>query len=182
MPSIIIAIDLTPSERLAWDDGLPHFPIRELHTIIKEDLQADVKEILCTLPKKVPENDSPEAVTENDQRFEGKRWALEMNGARVIVCPAKRSEHTKSGFKQSDDQRLTIKTLTLCMKLKPDYLFLFAGDGDYAPLLEELRNEGIKCILFFQQDMVAKDVRRVAWDVRDIHPLLQRASALMPQH
>ncbi len=179
MPSIIVAIDLTPSERLAWDAGLPHFPIREIHTILKDELAADVKEILVTLPKKVPENDSPEAVAENEGRFEGKRWALEMNGARVIVCPAKRSEHTKSGYKQSDDQRLTIKTLTLCMKLKPDYLFLFAGDGDYAPLLEELRNEGIKCILFFQQDMVAKDVRRVAWDVRDIRPLLDRAAEIM---
>ena len=45
----------------------------------------------------------------------------EMCGAKVIEYPAGRSRSDPSGFRQSDDQSLMIKTLILAMKLRPDF-------------------------------------------------------------
>ena len=56
--------------------------------------------------------------------------------------PAKRLKD--GGFKQSDDQRLVIATLSLALRLRPDFVVLAAGDGDFAPMVWELRNEGIR--------------------------------------
>lgn len=167
----IIAIDLLPAERCAKNCGFPHFPLKPFVELCKQG-DVDILEVLCTLQKRVPENDSPEAVAEVNKQFENKRYALEMLGARIIECPAKRSQNSPSGYKQSDDQRLMITTLTLAMKLRPDFVTLVAADGDYAPMVEALRMEGIRTEVVAHPDMLASDLKRVAVNVADLDEIL----------
>ena len=167
----LIAIDLIPAERCAKNCGFPNFPLEPFVEVCRQG-DVDVIEVLCTLQKRVPENDTPEAVAEVNRQFESKRYALEMRGARIIECPAKRSPNSTSGYKQSDDQRLMITTLTLAMKLRPDFLMLVAADGDYAPMVEELRKEGIRTEVVASPSMLASDLKRVAVNVADLDEIL----------
>lgn len=168
----IIAIDLLPTELRAKQLGLPHLPMRPFIQLCEGE-GVDILEVLCTVQRRVPENDSPEAVAQASTHFENKRYALEMEGARVIECPAKRSPNSLSGFKQSDDQRLMVKTLTLAMKLRPDFVTLVAADGDYAPMVEALRDEGIRTEIVASLTMLASDLKRQAFNVVDLDELLQ---------
>jgi len=169
----IIAIDLVPTEWVARDRyAMPHFPLREFIDHFASN-GVDVLETLVTLQRRVPEDDSSEAVAHAASQFENKRYALEMSGARIIECPSKRSQISPSGFKQSDDQRLIVRTLTLCMKLKPDFLTLVGADGDYAPMVEALRDEGIRTEVVACSDMLASDLKRCAVKIIDLDPILQ---------
>lgn len=170
----IVSIDLLASEYCATKDwGFPYFPLRQFVQYFRPD-GVDIIEVLCTVQRRVPENDSPEAIAQVDMQFKNKRFALEMEGARVIECPAKRSLSSQTGFKQSDDQRLMIKTLTLAMKLRPDFVTLVAADGDYAPMVEALRDEGIRTEVVASPKMLASDLRRHAFAVVDMDEILQK--------
>lgn len=170
----IVSIDLLASEYCATKDwGFPYFPLRQFVQYFRPD-GVDIIEVLCTVQRRVPENDSPEAIAQVDMQFKNKRFALEMEGARVIECPAKRSLSSQTGFKQSDDQRLMIKTLTLAMKLRPDFVTLVAADGDYAPMVEALRDEGIRTEVVASPKMLASDLRRHAFSVVDMDDVLQK--------
>lgn len=170
----IVSIDLLASEYCATKDwGFPYFPLRQFVQYFRPD-GVDIIEVLCTVQRRVPENDSPEAIAQVDMQFKNKRFALEMEGARVIECPAKRSLSSQTGFKQSDDQRLMIKTLTLAMKLRPDFVTLVAADGDYAPMVEALRDEGIRTEVVASPKMLASDLRRHAFSVVDMDEVLQK--------
>lgn len=173
----IMAIDLAPAERRAVEKGATFFPLREFINYWIDEDGADIIETLVTLTRRVPEDDSPESIAQVNQQFERKRYALEMSGGRVIECPAKRSANTQSGFKQSDDQRLIIRTLSLAMKLKPDFLTLVAADGDYAPMVEALRDEGIRTEVVASSSMLASDLKRVAYSVVDLDDILDRIRA-----
>jgi uncharacterized LabA/DUF88 family protein len=162
----MIAIDLIPNEGRAQAYGFHYFPLEEFVNYYKEE--CDVLETLVTLQRRVPENDSPEAIAEVSQNFERKRYALEMKGAKVIECPSKRSRNSPSGYKQSDDQKLVVKTLTMALKLRPDYVVLVASDGDYAPMVEALREEGIRTEVVAFSDMLASDLRRQAFAITDL--------------
>ena len=168
----LLAIDLIPAERRAKEQGSPYFPMKKFIQLCGGD-GVDIIETLCTLPRRVPEDDSAESVAQAAQQYENKRYALEMCGAKVIECPAKRSQSSPSGFKNSDDQRLMIKTLTLAMKLRPDFVTLVAADGDFAPMVEALRDEGIRTEVIAAPDMLASDLRRHAVNVADLDDLLQ---------
>lgn len=170
----LIAVDLIPTERRAVERwGFRYFPLREFIDLCAND-DVDVIETLVTLQKRVPEDDTAESIAQVSQQFENKRYALEMSGGKVIECPAKRSANSQSGFKQSDDQRLMIKTLTLAMKLKPDILTLVAADSDYAPMVEALRDEGIRTEVIAAPEMLANDLRRHAVRVIDINIYLEK--------
>jgi len=119
--------------------------------------------------QRVPEDDSPEAVATAIHQLEQKRFALEMAGARVLVCPAKRSSN---GYKQSDDQRLMIATLSTCLRLRPDFLTFVGADGDYAPMLWELREAGVRSEVVANANALASDLRRVAYGVIDLAAVL----------
>ncbi len=168
----LVAVDLVPSELCAKRKGFAFFPLREFLEWCRGD-NVDVIEALVTLQRRVPDNDSPAALAQTAQQFENKRYALEMSGARIIESPSKRSHNSPSGFKQSDDQRLMIKTLTLAMKLRPDFLVLVAADGDYAPMIEALRDEGIRTEVAASAEMLAGDLRRHAVRVLDLEAILE---------
>ncbi|WP_077072942.1 NYN domain-containing protein [Mailhella massiliensis] len=168
----LIAVDLLPMERRAKELGFPHIPLREIREVCEAD-SVDVIEMLVTLPERQPEDDSPEALAKVRTQYINKRNALQSSGARVIECPSKRSQNSPSGFKQSDDQRLMLTTLMLAMKLRPDFVLLFAADGDFAPMVEILRGEGIRTEVVASPTMLASELIRQAVNTVDYDEMLQ---------
>ena len=165
----VLAIDAQYAERVAHDLDLPYFPVRGLRELMSRDGGVDVIETLYPVIQRVPEDDSPEAVATAIHQLEQKRFALEMAGARVLVCPVKRSSN---GYKQSDDQRLMIATLSTCLRLRPDFLTFVGADGDYAPMLWELREAGVRSEVVANANALASDLRRVAYGVIDLAAVL----------
>jgi len=169
----LIAIDLLPMERRAREvHNFDHLPIPELCAICGSG-DVDIIETLVTLPERLPLNDSPEEVARVHQNYINKKYALQKNGARVIECPTKRSQSTGTGFKQSDDQHLMLRTLILAMKLRPDFVILFAADGDFAPMVAMLREEGIRTEVVAPLDMLASDLQRHAVNVVDFDQMMR---------
>ncbi|MBE0435165.1 MAG: NYN domain-containing protein [Methylomicrobium sp.] len=132
---------------------------------------ADAIETLYTIRKRVPEDDSAEAVATVSEQIDRKRYALEMLGAKTIICPAKRMQG--GGFKQSGDQLLQIKMLSICMRLKPDFLTLVSGDDDHAPLVWELREHGIRTEVVASEDMPGSQLRRGCYAKINLDQVLQ---------
>ena len=118
----ILAVDHAYARRIAVEQGHPHFPaaVRE---VVQGDDGVDLVESLIFIAKQVPASDSPEDVAAVSEQTERLSYALEMNGWRTVICPAKRSG---DGYKQSDDARLVIESLALCLRLRPDFFVLFA--------------------------------------------------------
>lgn len=166
----IFAIDLTPCEHVARELGMPYLPIEELRALIAGN-GVDLIETLVTLVERVAE-DTPEAIAENTINFRRKRHALELSGARVISAPSKRQPD--GGFKQSDDQRLVIATLSTALRLRPDFVVLAAADGDYAPMVWELRSAGIRTEVLARPQMLASELRRAAYSIIDLDQALKQ--------
>ncbi len=169
----IVAIDSAYAERVARSLNFPHLPLRDILLAIQNDDSVDILECLVTVNKRVPEDDSAAAIANVAWQIEQKQHALEMNGARTIVCPTKRSQSSASGFKMSDDQRLMITTLSLCLRLRPDFLTFLAADGDYAPLIWELRDQGIRTEVVARKEELASDLQRAAYNFVDLGRLLE---------
>lgn len=168
----IIAIDAAYANYTSKSRGLQHFPVGSFRKVVQGDGNVDVIETLITLVRDVPDNDSAEALAEVTTQIDRTQYALEMNGCRVILCPAKRQ--VGGGFKQSDDQRLMIATLSLCLRLQPDFLVLVAADGDYAPMIWELRSAGIRTEVVANNDALASDLKRAAYGIVDIDQVFQQ--------
>lgn len=166
----LLAIDLLPCEKVAHELGLPYFPIEPLRALIAGD-GVDLIETLVTLVERVAD-DNPESIAANKVNFTRKQHALEEAGARVIRAPAKRLPD--GSFKQSDDQRLVIATLSAALRLRPDFLVLAAADGDFAPMVWELRNEGIRTEVLARPQMLASDLRRAAYSIIDLDTVLNQ--------
>ena len=168
----ILVIDGKNAEHAAHKAGLPYFPLEGLLHLMMSEGGADVIETLYTVQKRVPEDDSAEAVANVSDQIDRKRYALEMLGAKTIVCSAKRMQG--GGFKQSDDQLLQIKTLSICMRLKPDFLTLVSGDDDHAPLVWELREHGIRTEIVASEDMLGSQLRRASYAKIDLNQVFQK--------
>jgi hypothetical protein len=174
----MLSIDLVPSERRAIENGFPYFPLKEFIQFVGAEGRVDVIETYVTLQRRVPEDNSAEAIAQVEQQTQRKRYALEMSGGRVIECPSKRSLNSGTGYKQSDDQRLMIKTMVQAMKFRPDFLVLVAADGDYAPMAEALRDEGIRTEVIAASNTLASDLQRVAYLVTDLDEVLQHIKSM----
>ncbi|GAB6058586.1 NYN domain-containing protein [Desulfonatronum parangueonense] len=180
----IVSIDLLPAEMRAKEYGFEWFPIDDFVHALDERNNVDVLEILVPLVRRVPDDDSAESFMQVAQNFERKKYALQMSGATVIESPAKRTSGDVGEwyYKQSDDQRLIIATLSLCLRLNPDFLILVAADGDYAPMVEELRRQGIRTEVAAPPHMLASDLRRVAWrnhNLDDVFKKIKKLNAVM---
>lgn len=168
----ILAIDGKNAEHAARAAGLGRFPLEGFMNLMMAEGGADVIETLYTIQKRVPEDDSAEAVATVAEQIDRKCYALEMLGAKTIVCPSKRMAN--GGFKQSDDQLLQIKTLSICMRLKPDFLTLISGDDDHAPLVWELREHGIRTEVVAADDMLGSQLRRACYSRIDLNQVFQK--------
>jgi uncharacterized LabA/DUF88 family protein len=165
----ILAVDHAYARRIAVEQGHPYFPAA-LREVVQGEDGVDLLESLIFIAKPVPASDSPEDVAAVSEQTERLSYALEMHGWRTVICPAKRSG---DGFKQSDDARLVIESLALCLRLRPDFFVLFAGDGDFAPLVWALRAEGIRTEVVASAANLASDLRRAAYGVIEAEPLFQ---------
>lgn len=177
----LIAVDFIPYEYRARELGCRYFPLQEIREIFSRN--ADIIEILVTLIRKIPENPRDyRSVCELYDGFQAKSHILESCGAKVIECPTKlitpEDPSQQPFFKQSDDQRLMITSLMACMKLRPDYLVLFASDGDYTPMVEALRDEGIRTVVVASSHMLSKDLCRKAVQVIDFDMVIKEALSL----
>jgi uncharacterized LabA/DUF88 family protein len=86
------------------------------------------------------------------------------------VAPAKRKP--SGGYKQSDDNILMIATLTLALRIRPDFVTLVAADGDFTPLVWALRDEGIRTEVVANRIALASELERAAWGVIDMDIVL----------
>ena len=166
----LLAIDLTPCDIVARDLGYPHFPVKDVRELIAGD-GVDLIETLVTLVERVPD-ETPESIAANKVNFTRIQHALEEAGAHVIPAPAKRQPD--GGFKQSDDQRLVIATLSYALRLRPDFVVLAAADGDFAPMVLALREAGIRTEILARAQMLASDLRRAAFSVIDLDNVLNQ--------
>lgn len=166
----LLAIDLTPCDIVARDLGHPHFPVKEIRELIAGD-GVDLIETVVTLVERVPD-ETPESIAANKVNFTRIQHALEEAGARVIPAPAKRQPDGK--FKQSDDPRLVIATLSYALRLRPDFVVLAAADGDFAPMVLALREAGIRTEVLARAQMLASDLRRAAFSVIDLDNVLNQ--------
>jgi hypothetical protein len=175
MPKKIIAIDTQYANRVAKKLGLSYFPIKPFRELVQDGEDVDVIETMATLVEYWVDQNSPEEVATNTLNLRKIQNRLEMEGVYVIRCPSKPSPNTSSGFKHSDDQRLMITTMSRCFKLRPDFLVFVAGDADYAPMLWELRHEGIRTEVVADEESLALELKRVAYNCIDLCELLDNS-------
>lgn len=168
----LIAVDTAYADRVSRDAGLGYFPAGEFRQRLDSAQGVLLIEAVATVVEPVPRSDAAEDIAAVKQNVTRKRHALEEGGYRVIVCPAKPSAGSPSGFKHSDDQRLMLATLALAMRLRVDFVVLVAADGDYAPLVWQLRDEGIRTHVVARPDTLAADLRRAAYSVQDMSAAL----------
>ncbi len=169
----IIAIDLLPLEYYAKRFGFPYMPIKEIISLCGDNGKVDIIETLVPLVHRVPNDATDESISRVTTAFASKQYALQMSGCRVLECTSKSSPMSPTGYKQSDDQRLMLTSLMLCMKLRPDFLTLFAADGDFAPMVEMLREEGVRTEIVAPMGSLANDLKRYATNVIDFDKMLQ---------
>ncbi len=160
----LLAIDGAFLTNVARQFGLPHISPAAVRGFLGSQ-DFDVLETFTTLIREVPDSLDDRQVGEKQNLFAKRRHALEMAGATVIPCPSRRME---GGYKQSDDQRLVVKALSFCLRVRPRFLCLAAGDRDYIPLVEELRSEGVRTLLLTHRDFCSYDLERICWQVRQI--------------
>ncbi len=156
----LIAIDTNYAERIAKSLGFRYLPVAEIIQEIGRDVGVDVIECLATVVERVPEDDSPEALASVVLQHRNKAFALSQLGVRVIRAPAK--PLPDGGYKQSDDQALMIAALSTSLRLRPDFLVLFAADGDFAPMVNELRYQGIRTQLVARDAELASELKAAA--------------------
>jgi hypothetical protein len=165
----IVAVDSAHADWYSREKyAMSYFPVDKFCSLVAgDDGEVDVVETLVTAVRKIPENESPEAVATACEQYASKVYALEMSGARVIECPAKR---VTGGYRNSG---LMIACLATCLRLMPDYLVLVASDGDYRPLIEELRSNGIRTEVVSPMQTLSNDLRRVCVNVIDMDNVLE---------
>lgn len=160
----LLAIDGAFLTSVARQFGLPHISPATVRASWERH-GFDILETFTTLIQEVPDALDDRLVGEKQNSFEKRRRALEAAGATVVPCPSRRME---GGFKQSDDQRLVVKALSFCLRVRPRFLCLVAGDRDYIPLVEELRSLGIRTQLLTHRDFCSYDLERICWKVHQI--------------
>ncbi|MDE2578631.1 MAG: NYN domain-containing protein [Hyphomicrobiales bacterium] len=149
----------------------PRVPYREFVDFLEEK-NNEVLEIFAPAIRLPAQPRNPgDPVHSDNEKFYNYRAALELQGVNVIEAPAKWSG---TFLKHSDDQRLMIRLALTCMRLKPDFLVLVAADGDYAPLVWGLREEGIRTKLITDTTGVARELRAAAYSISDIFNILQQ--------
>lgn len=168
----LVAIDGQNAEYAARDFGLRHFPLKEFVGLMLAQDGADIIEILYTVQKRVPDDDTPEAMASVSRHTDDKCHALEMSGARTIICPAKRQQN--GNYKQSDDQLLQMKALSSCLRLKPDFLTLVSGDDDMAPLVWELRENGVRTEVVAPENAMGTQLKRASYSTIDLDAVFQK--------
>ena len=152
------------------DPGNKRFPFREFHDFIAGE-HDEVIEVFAPVIRFPPQSSALEDVTAADGAYSKMAFALREQGVNVIEAPARLIRQTNE-VKHSDDQRLMIRLALTCARLKPDFLVLVAADGDYAPLVWGLREEGIRTKLITDPQVLSPDLRISAFSISDLGNVL----------
>ncbi len=151
------------------------FPYRDIVHLIERE-GGDVLDIFAPVVRFPPQSDDPLDQLKSFEDTQRVSHALAQQGVHVIEAPA-RQMRDKSGrewLKHSDDQRLMIRLALVCARLKPDFLILIAADGDYAPLVWGLRQEGIRTKLITDPANLSPDLEAAAYSVSNLFSVLQQ--------
>ena len=164
----VIAIDTCYADKFAKSQGYNHFPIR--HLINKEKkCGVELVEVFATVIKRC--HSTIDEMEWNEACLRRKIDAIASAGARPLVCPAKKSHNSPTGYKQSDDQILVATVLRYCLKypfpanLK---LTLVGADSDLAPMITVLREEGIQTTIISSSKELSNELRIAAQHRKDI--------------
>jgi len=149
-----------------WD---AHVPYRELVNFLEESGD-EVLDIFAPAIRMPPATMNDADIARSYEGFIRYSEALRQQGVNVIEAPAKRA--AEGAVKHSDDNRLMIRLALSCMRLRPDFLVLVAADGDYAPLVWGLREEGIRTKLITDPAACASDLRAAVYSVSNIFNVL----------
>ena len=154
------------------DPDHTRFPFRKFQDFIAGD-QDEVIEMFAPVIRFPPQSTASDDVALANSSFSKMCFALQEQGVNVIEAPAKLIRQTLE-VKHSDDQRLMIKLALICARLKPDFLVLVAADGDYAPLIWGLREEGIRTKLITDSIILSSELRNAAYSVSDLYNVLNQ--------
>lgn len=167
---VLIAIDSQFAEHAVRDCGHARFPYAEYMTMQRNIPDRDVIEAYATLIEWAP--DGTQSNDDAASSLKRRSDFLEYSGYRVVRCPAKRTPN--GGFKHSDDPRLQVTTLVAALKLRPDFVSLVAADGDFAPMVEALRAEGIRTEVVATATTLASDLKRAAYTTVHLDEVIER--------
>ena len=156
------------------DPDNTRFPFRLFQDFIAGD-QDEVIEMFAPVIRFPPQSLQIEDVVAATTAFTKMCFALQEQGVNVIEAPARLVRHTQE-VKHSDDQRLMIRLALTCARLKPDFLVLVAADGDYAPLVWGLREEGIRTKLISDPSVLSSELRNSSYSVSDLYNVLHQLS------
>jgi uncharacterized LabA/DUF88 family protein len=149
-----------------WDS---HVPYRELVHFLEENGD-EVLDIFAPAIRMPPQTTQDADIARSYEGYIRYSDALRQQGVHVIEAPAKRN--AEGAIKHSDDNRLMIRLALTCMRLRPDFLVLMAADGDYAPLVWGLREEGIRTKLITDPASLASDLRAAVYSISNIFNVL----------
>lgn len=147
-------------------------PYRDFVDFLEQDGD-EVIEIFAPAVRLPPFSSSEADIGKSYSGFLRYADGLRQQGVNVIEAPAKRAG---DGVKHSDDQRLMIKLALTCMRLKPDFLILVAADGDYAPLVWGLREEGIRTKLITDPSSLAPELKAAAYSTSNIFNIVKKVT------
>lgn len=148
------------------------FPFREFHDFIAGE-HDEVLEVFAPVIRFPPASLASEDISVANSNYSKMAYALQEQGVNVIEAPARMNRHTQE-VKHSDDQRLMIRLALTCARLKPDFLVLVAADGDYAPLVWGLREEGIRTKVISDPSVLSADLRLAAFSSSDLFRVIQQ--------
>lgn len=170
MKRMVIGIDSQFIYHRFLEDKIARkFPYSDFRNFIEAD-EDEVLEMYAPVVRFPPATNRPEDVARVNLDFQRVRAAFEAEGVSPIESPGKPSGEI---VKHSDDQRLMIRLAFTCTRLKPDFLVLVAADGDYAPLVWGLREEGIRTKLITHERRAAKELLSAVYSVSDLYDVLK---------
>ncbi len=159
-----------------------YYPYRALRDFLERDGQ--VLEMFATVVRFPADLGDEADMLKRYRDYQKNAEALEWQGISVIECISKKTPD--GDIKHSDDNQLMIRLALTCTRLKPDLLVLLAADGDYAPLVWGLREEGIRTRLISDLQSspspLANDLRRSVYSVEDMWKLAETAVDWVHEH
>lgn len=173
---MIVGVDSQFVHRARKDANIEAFyPYKALRDYLEKD--GDVLEMFATVIRFPADLGDDADMLKRYRDYQKNAEALEWQGLAVIECVAKKT--LDGDIKHSDDNQLMIRLALACTRLKPDVLVLVAADGDYAPLVWGLREEGIRTRLVTDLQSspspVANELKRAVYRVEDMWDLAEKA-------
>lgn len=180
----VIALDVQYANRVARSMGFRHFPAANFtHSIVVNG--ADILDGVAAIPV-FPAEENGEKDAARVQATQRCQHSLQDAGFRTLLAPAKCTPELRPDgrpvLKHSDDQYLMINVLLTCMRLRPQFVVLVAGDGDYAPLVWALREEGMRTEVVADPYSLAADLRRAAYSSTSLRDILRAIPANNGMH